>query len=517
MEPFTVACCQLQARDLGDAESSLGAILAALDEAGAAGADLVLLPECSYPAYYLGDADPYAKAGVRPFAEVCGLLAERARRYRYWLAAGIAVPHANGRLTNSGVVFGPDGEVRGRYDKSFLSHFDNDWFTPGSEFPVFDAGFCRFGILICADGRLPEIARMLRVNGAEVICDLTAWVSWALTPEALNTTQCEYLMPVRAFENGAWVAAADKWGTENGTIVYAGRSAVIDPAGTTRACLASTGDGLLVYRIEPIEIETIARRPALYANLTAHTETLPAVALEGEPLVPARAGGRIGVIPDGGDFEASHLARRFAAMRAQDCDLVVAAGTRGLEGWQVELPHLEAVVRERGGTLAFAVMTTGCNWSQSAVLVTPNATVEHVATHGRGLALGETNAPMVPTSAGNVGLLCGEEAFVPEVARCLALDGADVLAWTAFEDHHMAERVMRTRADESRVYVAAAWSGGGLVASPDGALLTAVPAGLGVGMSVSSHLAFSRWKERAPGTHVIRGRTPEAYGPLVRP
>ncbi|NUQ55608.1 MAG: hypothetical protein HUU14_06975, partial [Dehalococcoidia bacterium] len=33
-------------------------------------------------------------------------------------------------------------------------------------FPVFDAGFCRFGALICADGRQPEIARSLAVNGA---------------------------------------------------------------------------------------------------------------------------------------------------------------------------------------------------------------------------------------------------------------------------------------------------------------------------------------------------------------
>lgn len=517
MKPFTVACCQLQARDLREAETSLDAILAALDEAGAAEADLVLLPECSYPAYFLGDDDPYGKPGVRPFAEVCALFSERARRYGYWLAAGMAVPHPNGGLTNSGVVFGPDGEVRGRYDKSFLWHFDNNWFTAGNEFPVFDTGFCRFGILICADGRLPEIARMLRMNGAEVICDLTAWVSWARTAEALNTTQCEYLMPTRAFENGAWVAAADKWGTEDGTIVYAGRSTVIDPTGAVRAGLASTGDGVLVYRFDPVEVETIGRRPALYANLVAPTATLPVIALEGEPLVPADAGGRLGVIPDAADFDASRLARRFAALRAQDCNLVVAAGTRGLEGWQVELPLLEAAVKEHGGALAFGVMTTGCNWSQSAVIVMPDRAVEHVATHGRGLALGETNAPVVPTAAGNVGLLCGEEAFVPEVARCLALEGADVLAWTTFEGHDMNERVARTRADESRVYVAAAWPGGGLIASPDGALLTAVPAGLDIAMSASSHLALSRWKERAPGTHVIRGRTPEAYGLLVRP
>src|SRR5690606_28464922 len=143
------------------------------------------------------------------------------------------------------------GRLRGRYDKSFLWHFDSNWVRPGEEFPVFDTGFCRFGVLICADGRQPEIARMLRVGGAVVIVDLAAWVSWGVTEAELTTTQCEYLMPTRAAENGVWVAAADKWGPEHGTIIYAGRSCVIDPHGTTRVCAPSTGDTVLTYELEP--------------------------------------------------------------------------------------------------------------------------------------------------------------------------------------------------------------------------------------------------------------------------
>src|SRR5689334_3559364 len=153
MKPLTVACCQVRAYTLAEAEENLAGLLAALDEAGAAGADLVLLPECAYPAYYLGDADPYGKPGVRPYAEVAALFAERAKRYGYWLAAAMAVPHDDGAITSSGVVFGPDGVQRGRYDKSFLWHFDTYWFRRGREFPVFETEFGRFGVLICADGR----------------------------------------------------------------------------------------------------------------------------------------------------------------------------------------------------------------------------------------------------------------------------------------------------------------------------------------------------------------------------
>ena len=251
MERFTVACCQVRAFDLEDAEENLAGLLRALDEAGAAGADLAVLPECAWPAYYLRDAAPYARPGVRPFDEVAALFAGKARRHGYWLAAGMAVPHADGALTNSAVVFTPDGKVAGRYDKSFLWHFDNDWFRRGDAFPVFDAGFARFGALICADGRQPEVARSLAVNGAEVILDLTAWVSWANSVEQLSTTQCEYLMPARAFENGVWVAAADKWGAEDGTLVYAGRSRVIDPSGETRASAPSAGDAVVAVGDRP--------------------------------------------------------------------------------------------------------------------------------------------------------------------------------------------------------------------------------------------------------------------------
>ena len=107
MEPFRIALCQVKAHDIDDAEANLANLLRALDEAGAAGAQLVGLPECSYPAYYQRDAEPYARPGVRAFEDVCALFAAKAKRYGYWLAAGMAVPTAGGKLTNSAVVSGP--------------------------------------------------------------------------------------------------------------------------------------------------------------------------------------------------------------------------------------------------------------------------------------------------------------------------------------------------------------------------------------------------------------------------
>ena len=258
MEPFRIGLCQARAHGIEDPEGGLQEVLELLEDAGNAGAKLVVLPECSYPAYYLRDANPYARDGVRGYDEVCALFGHYANKFGYWLAAGMARPTKKG-LRNSAVIFGPDGEVRGHYDKSFLWHFDSSWFQAGEEFPVWDTGFCKFGALICADGRMPEIARSLALNGAEIILDLTAWVSSGRDPAQLSNPQCEYMMPVRAFENGVWVAAADKWGTEAGSIVYAGRSTVIAPTGETMICAPSEGSTVVVYDIEPTTTELVPR------------------------------------------------------------------------------------------------------------------------------------------------------------------------------------------------------------------------------------------------------------------
>jgi predicted amidohydrolase len=151
------------------------------------------------------------------------------------------------------------------------------------------------------------------------------------------------------------------------------------------------------------------------------------------------------------------------------------------------------------------------------VLVSAEAIVEHQATHGTGVRTGDIPAPVVETPAGNVGILCGGELLVPEVARMLMLGGADILACPFFETNPMTEAVVRSRADENRVYVAAAWEGGGLVAAPSGQLLTAVPAGTGVAMTAPMSRMQSRLKEMAPATNVVLDRIPEAYGALIAP
>ena len=233
-----------------------------------------------------------------------------------------------------------------------------------------------------------------------------------------------------------------------------------------------------------------------------------------EPLVPARENHRVAIVPGNGAFDAAKLVQRYEELRRQDADLVVFGGMQGPEGWEVHLPESKPrSARTVAPSRWPSPPTAACGGN--AALVTPTGTHHRTATHGRGIATGELNAEVVPTPAGNVALLCGDEGLVPEVARCLALEGL-ILAWPLFDADPMAERVARARSDENRVYTAAAWPGGGAIIGPNGAPVSISPSGTGIAMAAQVNKALSRWKDMAPGTNAITDRIPEAYGALVR-
>ena len=264
-----VALLQLPAFAIEDAEASLAHTLRRIDEAARERPDIIALPEVTYPAYFLGGDDVTTRGALTP-DEAATRFSEKAREHGVYIAAGMALDAPGGGYTNGAALFGRDGEFVGRYDKAFLWHFDRRWFAPGDAYPVFETDAGRIGILICADGRLPEIARSLVLNGAQIILDLTAWVSGGRRVEQLTTVQREYMMPVRALENGVWIACADKFGVEAESIVYCGRSCVIDPRGRIVAELGTDEDAALVYDV-PVEdaAPRLMRRPELYEALDA--------------------------------------------------------------------------------------------------------------------------------------------------------------------------------------------------------------------------------------------------------
>jgi predicted amidohydrolase len=531
-----VALLQLRAFGLKEARESLQHTLAKIEEAGALRPDLVVLPEVTYPAYFLGSPDRYPNAEDPSPQEALAALSQAAVDQRFHIAAGLALEAPGGGLTNSAVLIAPDGELLGRYDKCLLWDFDRHWFVPGARYPVFETELGRLGLLICADGRLPEIARSLAVGGAQILVDLTAWVSWGRRPAELTNPQREYMMAVRALENGVWVVAASKLGLEADSIVYCGRSCVIDPQGRVVATASADREEILTYELDlegdaqpPVE-----RRPELYAELTTLTAELPVVPLLDKPLAPRAGSQRLAAVSLGdcaseGDL-LGRLARFVRTLRRQDTDVIVfsepsvsgrlALATQGLRD------ALASLSREEGGLLAVTLREeteqgaykTGYLWMDGRTLLGHRQTHLSPTERESGLLPGDVACPVAETAMGRVGLMLGAEGLVPEVARCLMLKGADILLWPAGELDLDLLPVARCRADENRLFVVAAapgLEGGAYVVGPGGQVLASALQGVEMAANAQVNLALACWKDMAPGTNVVLSRQPETYGPLV--
>src|SRR5690606_20950173 len=133
--------------------------------------DLVLTPECSFPAYFLHAEEENITAALREGEAILARLKEIARQYRVYIAHGDAEKEKE-TLYNTADLLDREGNEVVKKRKSFLWHFDRLWFSEGEDVAVADTDFGRVGVVICADARMPEIVRMAALEGAEFIIDL---------------------------------------------------------------------------------------------------------------------------------------------------------------------------------------------------------------------------------------------------------------------------------------------------------------------------------------------------------
>lgn len=236
-------------------------------EAAASGAQLVVLPEGTLPAYVLG-YEPFEPAEVEEAVTECGGLA---KSVGIVLVAG-AARYAEGRVYNSAMVFDADGSVAGSADKHFLWHFDRQWFAPGERIAPVRTSIGNMGVLVCADGRIPTIARTLVDQGAELLVMPTAWVTSGRDPQNLENVQADLLARVRARENGVPFIAANKCGTESGCVAYCGKSQIIAADGTVLALASQSAEETIV---SSIEIGSASPNRAQDRNRTPRVSNVP--------------------------------------------------------------------------------------------------------------------------------------------------------------------------------------------------------------------------------------------------
>ena len=222
-----VAAVQMEPK-LHDKPGNIARALAHVDEAADAGARLVVLPECSLTAYVFeneGETSAVAEDVPGPTTD---LLVDKAREKKVYIVAGM-VESQDSNYYNVAILVGPNGYI-GKYRKMHCWYAaEENWpITAGEHsqgFPVFDTEIGKIGICICYDMWIPETARMLALNGAEIIAFPTNTVA-VPAGEALF----DHVLRTRALENHVWIVGADRIGVER-EVPFAGRSQILDPYG----------------------------------------------------------------------------------------------------------------------------------------------------------------------------------------------------------------------------------------------------------------------------------------------
>lgn len=233
-------------------------------------AELVVLPECAWPAYCLGSRSAYDDARAAGLPEPDTFLQhvqQAARDQRVAVCIGHIAEHA-GRLYNAATLIDADGRLLGTRHKCFLWAFDHDYFQPGEQIAPVDTPWGRVGVMICADARLPEIPATLAARGAELIVQPTAWVNAGPPTDPWNP-QPDFLIAARAVEFGVPIASASKWGIEGDT-AFVGGSLICDAAGHVLAQCGQAETAVIAADIAPARaLRPVVTAPERATLLTA--------------------------------------------------------------------------------------------------------------------------------------------------------------------------------------------------------------------------------------------------------
>jgi len=151
-----------------------------IDKAGREGSDIVLLPEMCDHHRTTEAVDAYYKGGKPAVLEKISLtmdspwvreVSSLACKYKMVVVPCIPRREEGGgdKMWNSSVVFGPDGKVLGKYDKTHLPPGEEKNFERGQSFEPIATPFGKLGILTCWDIYFPEIIRVYQLKGADLL------------------------------------------------------------------------------------------------------------------------------------------------------------------------------------------------------------------------------------------------------------------------------------------------------------------------------------------------------------
>ena len=201
-----------------------------------------------------------------------------AKKYKMVLVVPVYEVEMTGVFFNTAAVIDADGKYLGKYRKHHIPHvhpgfWEKFYFMPGNAgYPVFETRYARVGVYICYDRHFPEGARILGLNGAEIVFNPSATVA------GLSEYLWELEQPAHAVANGYFIAAINRVGVEKPWEIgeFYGKSYFCSPRGKIIAQASRDKDELVVANLDLDEIQQARttwqfyrdRRPETYGEIT---------------------------------------------------------------------------------------------------------------------------------------------------------------------------------------------------------------------------------------------------------
>jgi len=251
---LTIGIAQITSAE--DRAASLELSLEAAQKLFSRGARLVVLPELIVPGYRL--EREYLEAGAEPLdGPVTQAWYDLAVDCNGYLAAGFCERDGE-RLYNTAVLIGPEG-IALHYRKLHRFAAEKEIFAPGDlGLPVAHTEVGVIGLCVCYDLRFVETVRILALQGAELVCVPTAWLSgfdrqrWdseGYSPQARGAV-------LQANLDQVHIACASQAGPSDG-LHFLGSSVVCDPYGAVP--LGPLPRDKSELAVVPIDLDAVAR------------------------------------------------------------------------------------------------------------------------------------------------------------------------------------------------------------------------------------------------------------------
>lgn len=182
--------------------------------------ELLVLPEMFNTGYVFRKKSEVAKLSEKiPDGKTTRALERISGELGTSMVAGLCEEGSGGVYYNSAVLVSPKNGLVSVYRKAHLFNEEKKWFSPGNTgFAVHDIGKARIGVMICFDWFFPEVARVLALKGADIICH----------PANLVLPYCQRAMPCTAVQNRVFIITANRTGVERG-VKFTGTSQITGP------------------------------------------------------------------------------------------------------------------------------------------------------------------------------------------------------------------------------------------------------------------------------------------------